>query len=112
MREENNIDEKGTFAYLRSDGLPEACNWSQWKNWFESGGERLCRIKYDRVDECGIETRFDGFSAELDGPLLFWEVSANHRRLSPYVERFGTKEAALQTHEALLTRALANELPR
>jgi hypothetical protein len=112
MREENNIDEKGTFAYLRSDGLPEACNWSQWKNWFESGGERLCRIKYDRVDEWGIETRFEGFSAELDGPLLFWEVSANHPRLSPCVERFGTKEAALQTHEALLTRALANELPR
>ena len=111
MTEENNIDDNGTFAYLRSDGLPQVCNWSQWKDWFESGGERLCRIKYDRVDDWGIETRFEGFSDELDGPLLFWEVRAKHPTLSPYVERFGTKEAALQIHEKLVTLALANELP-
>ena len=110
MTEENNIDDKGTFAYLRSDGLPQVCNWYQWKNWFESGGERLCRIKYDRVDDWEIETRFLGFSDELDGPLLFWEVKANHPALTLSGIRFGTKEAALQIHEKLITRALANEL--
>jgi len=50
------------------------------------------------VDDWEIETRFQGFSAEQDGPLLFWEVSAHHPSLAPLVERFGTKEAALAKH--------------
>ena len=102
-----------TFAILNSDGVPEVCDFEHWKHWFfECGGREQMRIKRDLVDRWEIETFFRGNSVQMEGPLPFWEVTANHPSGAPFLERFGTKEAALKIHETLVEGALADELFR
>jgi hypothetical protein len=99
-----------TFAILNSDGVPEVCDFEQWERWFfECGGRDQMRIKRDLVNNWEIETFFRGNSVEMEGPLPFWEVTANHPSRTAFLERFGTKEAALKIHETLKARALADE---
>src|SRR5580693_2938383 len=62
-----------TFAYLNKDEVPVLCSWYEWKEWWKREGDR-CQVKYDRIDDWEIETRFQGRSAALDGPPLFWDV--------------------------------------
>jgi hypothetical protein len=102
-----------TFAILNSDGVPEVCDFEHWKYWFfECGGREQMRIKCDLVDRWEIQTFFRGNSVQMEGPLPFWEVTANHPFGPSFLERFGTKEAALKIHEILVERALADELFR
>ena len=61
------------FAYLNKDEVPVLCSWYEWKEWWKREGDR-CQVKYDRIDDWEIETRFQGRSAALDGPPLFWDV--------------------------------------
>ena len=98
------------FAILNSDGVPEMCDFELWEHWFfECGGRDQMRIKHDLVKNWEIETFFRGNCVEMEGPLPFWEVTANHPLRTPFLERFGTKEAALEVHETLVAGALADE---
>jgi hypothetical protein len=99
-----------TFAVLNSDGMPEECDLEQWQRWFfEGGGRNQMRIKRDLVNHWEIETLFRGNSVAIEGPPPFWEVTAHHFSRPPFLERFGTKAAALELHEKLMRGALAKE---
>jgi hypothetical protein len=90
--------------------VPEECDLEQWQRWFfEGGGRNQMRIKRDFVNNWEIETLFRGNSVEMDGPPPFSEVTAHHSFQAPFLERFGTKAAALEVHEKLVRGALANE---
>ena len=54
-------DEKMTFAYLNKDEVPVLCGWDEWKEWWKREGDR-CQVKYDRIDDWEIETRFKGLA--------------------------------------------------
>jgi hypothetical protein len=102
-------DEKMTFAYLNKDEVPVLCGWYEWKEWWKREGDR-CQVKYDRIEDWEIETRFEGRSAALDGPPLFWEVRFFSPRIVPYGARyFGTKESALAFHAEVVERIIAGE---
>jgi hypothetical protein len=102
-------DEKMTFAYLNKDGVPVLCSWYEWKEWWKREGDR-CQVKYDRVDDWEIETRFQGRSAALDGPPLFWEVRFFSPRIVSHGARhFGTKESALAFHAEVVERIISGE---
>ena len=76
----------------------------------EDGGEAQMNIKRTHANGWKIDVFFQGCSTEEDGPLLFWEVTANHPNWSAYVRKFGTKEEALKVHSILLKAALDGEL--
>ena len=65
-------DERMTFAYLDKDEVPVLCSWFEWKEWWKREADR-CQLRYDRIDDWEIETRFQGCSTALDGPPLFLE---------------------------------------
>ena len=98
-----------TFAYLNKDGVPVLCSWYEWKEWWKREGDR-CQVKYDRIDDWEIETRFQGRSAALDGPPLFWEVRFfSPRIVSDGARHFGTKESALAFHAEVVERIISGE---
>jgi hypothetical protein len=102
-------DEKMTFAYLNNDEIPVLCGWYEWKEWWKREGDR-CQFKYDRIDDWEIETRFQGRSAALDGPPLFWEVRFfSPRKVSDGTRHFGTKESALAFHALVVERIISGE---
>jgi hypothetical protein len=102
-------DEKMTFAYLNKDEVPVLCGWDEWKEWWKSEGNR-CQVKYDRIDDWEIETRFQGRSAALDGPPLFWEVRFfSPRMVSNGARHFGTKVSALAFHQKIVERIMSGE---
>jgi len=102
-------DEKMIFAYLNRDQVPVLCNWLEWKEWWKREGNR-CQVKYDRIGDWEIETRFQGRSAALDGPPLFWEVRFFSPRISSDgVKYFGTKESALAFHGEVIEKIIAGE---
>ena len=102
-------DEKMTFAYLNKDEVPVLCSWYEWKEWWKREGDR-CQVKYDRIDDWEIETRFQGRSAALDGPPLFWDVRFFSRRIvSDGARHFGTKESALAFHAEVVERIISGE---
>src|SRR4029077_7195539 len=85
-------DERMTFAYLNKDEVPVLCSWYEWKEWWKREGDR-CQVKYDRIDDWEIETRFQGRSAALDVPPLFWDVRfLSPRIVSDGARHFGTKD--------------------
>jgi hypothetical protein len=45
----------------------------------------------------------------MDGPLPLWEVTAQHPSKPPFLQRFGTKEAALEAHKILVNAASADK---
>jgi hypothetical protein len=98
-----NPDERMTFAYLNKDEVPVLCSWFEWKEWWKREGDR-CQVRYDRIDDWEIITRFQGCSAALDGPPLFWEVSFSHES-----RHFGTKESALAFHAEIVERIMSGE---
>jgi hypothetical protein len=105
--EEINPDERATHAYLNKDGIPILCSWHEWKEWWKREGDR-CQIKYDRIDDWEIETRFQGCSVALDGPPLFWEVNFRKAGFGD-VRQFGIKEVALAFHEGVCEAIMAGE---
>ena len=69
-----------------------------------------CQVKYDRIDSWEIETVFQGRSAALDGPPLFWQVRFfNPKIASNGVKHFGTKESALAFHAEIVGRIISGE---
>ena len=102
-------DEKMIFAYLNKDEVPVLCSWYEWKEWWKREGDR-CQVKYDRIDDWEIETRFQGRSAALDGPPLFWDVRFfSPRIVSDGARHFGTKESALAFHAEVVERIISGE---
>ena len=64
-----------TNAKLLKDGTVKACSASAHFNWLEFGpGKRLSKLRYDRIQNYSIETRFSGKSSSPDGPHLFWSL--------------------------------------
>ena len=57
-------DERMTFAYLDKDEVPVLCSWFEWKEWWKREADR-CQLRYDRIDDWEIETRFQGCSTAL-----------------------------------------------
>jgi hypothetical protein len=103
-------DEKMSFAYLNKDGVAVLCGWFEWKEWWKREADR-CQVRYDRIDDWEIETRFHGCSIALDGPPLFWRVSFfNPKIISDGVRHFGTKESALAFHAGIVQRIISGEL--
>jgi hypothetical protein len=103
-------DERMTFAYLNKDGVPVLCSWFEWKEWWKREADR-CQVKYDRIGDWEIETRFHGCSAALDGPPLFWKVSFfSPRIVSDGVRHFESKESALVFHAEIVGRTMSGEL--
>jgi hypothetical protein len=98
-----------TFAILDSGGVPVVCDFERWERWFESGGKDQMRIKHDLVNHWAIDTFFRGNCVEMDSPLPLWEVTAHHPSRPPFLERFGTKEAALEAHKILVNAASADK---
>ena len=97
-------DEKMTFAYLNKDEVPVLYNWYEWKEWWTREGDRC------RIDDWEIETRFQGRSAALDGPPLFWNVRfLSPRIVSDGARHFGTKESALAFHAEVVERIISGE---
>src|ERR1700751_1728300 len=78
-------DERMTFAYLDKDEVPVLCSWFEWKERGKREADR-CQLRYDRIDDWEIDTRFQGCSTALDGPPLFWKVSSSQAR------HFGTRK--------------------
>jgi hypothetical protein len=114
MNNDFTADERSAHAYLNRDGVPVLCSRSEWLQWWEREGDR-CQIKYDRIDDWEIETRFQGVSVALDGvgldgPPLFWEVSFYNPGFSTESQRFGTREAALAFHSAVIEKIMTEEL--
>jgi hypothetical protein len=102
-------DEKMTFAYLNKDQVPVLCSWYEWKEWWKREADR-CQVKYDRIGDWEIETRFQGRSAAADGPPLFWQVRFFSPRIaSDGVKHFGSKESALAFHGEVVERIIAGE---
>jgi hypothetical protein len=98
-----------TFAYLNKDEVPVLCSWYEWKEWWKREGDR-CQVKYDRIDNWEIETRFQGRSAALDGPSLFWDVAFLVPESSLMeLGTFGTKESALAFHAEVVERIISGE---
>jgi hypothetical protein len=67
------------------------------------------RVRYDRIDDWEIETRFHGSSTALDGPPLFWKVSFYTSTGPSETRHFGTKEAALAFHAEVVERVKSGE---
>jgi hypothetical protein len=97
------------FVILNSSGVPEVCDFERWERWFQSGGKDQMHIKHDLVNNWAIDTFFRGNSVAMEGPLPLWEVTADHPSRPAFLERFGTKEAALEIHEVLVNAASANK---
>jgi hypothetical protein len=96
-------DERMTFAYLDNEEVPVLCSWFEWKEWWKREADR-CQLRYDRIDDWEIETRFQGCSTALDGPPLFWKVSFQTSTGPSQARHFGTKEAALAFHAEVVER--------
>ena len=102
-------DEKMTFAYLNKDEVPVLCSWYEWKEWWKREGDR-CQVKHDRIGDWEIETRFQGRSAALDGPPLFWEVRFfSPRGASDGLKYFRSKESALAFHALVVEKIISGE---
>jgi hypothetical protein len=83
-------DERMTFAYLDKDEVPVLCSWFEWKEWWKREADR-CQLRYDRIDDWEIETRFQGCSNAPDGPPLFWRVSFYTSTGPSEARHFGTE---------------------
>ena len=75
----------------------------EWKEWWKREADR-CQLRYDRIDDWEIETRFQGCSTAPDGPPLFWRVSFYTLTGPREARHFGTKEAALAFHAEVVER--------
>ena len=103
-------DERMTFAYLDKDEVPVLCSWFEWKEWWKREADR-CQLRYDRIDDWEIETRFQGCSTALDGPPLFWKVSFQTSTGPSQARHFGTKEAALAFHAEVVEKGQVRRIP-
>ena len=101
-------DERMTFAYLDKDEVPVLCSWFEWNEWWKREGYR-CQVRYDRIDDWEIETRFQGSSTALDGPPLFWKVNFYTSTGPSETRHFGTKEDALAFHGEVVKKIMSGE---
>lgn len=90
------------FARLNDEGIPVLCSRREARQWYARRAG-LCTFKHDRVGTYEIWTTFCWFSLEPDTPQ-FWEVSLFNAEQGVTGEcRFGTKQAALEFHESLVS---------
>jgi hypothetical protein len=106
MDDELSAEERATFAYLNNEDIVVFCSWSEWRRWYETEGDR-CTVKFDRIDDWEIKTRFTGCSVVFDGPAHFWEVSFCNPKFSTKAQRHGSKEAALEFHATVVKRIMS-----
>jgi len=94
------------FAYLGPDNVPVICKRGEAYEWLRSKRRLPAGIKSNEIDGWTVYTAFQFYSSDPDVPM-FWQVTwYKYERGEPPKSgdcRFGTKEAALEFHAALVS---------